>query len=739
MTFQRRQFLLFLGATATTVACGSLGQQGGSASVPGSSATAASSSKALGLTFDPVKYPCPLSYQGLSPEQQKSLYSTYEVLDDVVLPEGYTYDVIGAWGDKLGNSRFGYNNDYLSFVPTGPDTGFLTINFEYVSVPTWEQTYPMVMGKSLPSKVLPALDKAGSDGINAFELNDRALKAEFYDFFKETLIDQGIGVISLRREANGQWVRTYSPQDRRITGISGLEDGNYLRATGPSVSIFRKTNGIGYIDTLSDKIIGTFNNCAGGTSPWGTVFSAEENFQNFVPEGVYADGTSLHPKAKPVQRDEFEGQGNPFGLAGNKYGWMVEVDPANGNDYGTKHTWLGRFRHEAVGIRAEAGKPLVVYSGCDRRGGHVYKFVSKGLVRNPQDKANSRLLSDGMLYAAKFNGDGTGSWIPLKADTPVNPDLPSDYHGGMIPLPHRDRTQGGFEKIEQDGAIAVFKQKFRTLGDLYQGNTPEEVQGAILIDAHFAANAAGATCTARPEDTMIRPGDGALFIAFTSGSPGGDGGAHKAVFSNSKGESHEHGWIMRLEETSNDPAAMTFRWDNLAMGGEATEGGMGFSNPDNLDFDSMGNLWMVTDMSTSRHNKAVPSGRVDEQRNFISQSNLRGIFGNNSMWYLPLSGEHAGEAYPFALSPMETESCGPFFTEDRKTLFLAIQHPGERYGMRKNMASETREFSMMTTDGQEFMQKRVVPLGSNWPGKGPNDPPKPSVIVIRRIDNQPLV
>ncbi|MBP0012625.1 MAG: hypothetical protein J7525_05845, partial [Roseofilum sp. SID3] len=72
MTFQRRQFLLFLGATATTVACGSLGQQGGSASITGSSATAASSSKALGLKFDPVKYPCPLSYQGLPPEQQKS-------------------------------------------------------------------------------------------------------------------------------------------------------------------------------------------------------------------------------------------------------------------------------------------------------------------------------------------------------------------------------------------------------------------------------------------------------------------------------------------------------------------------------------------------------------------------------------------------------------------------------------------------------------------------------------------
>jgi secreted PhoX family phosphatase len=57
---------------------------------------------------------------------------------------------------------------------------------------------------------------------------------------------------------------------------------------------------------------------------------------------------------------------------------MVEVDPANPDDYGTKHTWLGRFRHEAVAFLAQTVQPLAVYSGCDRRGGHVYKFVSGG-------------------------------------------------------------------------------------------------------------------------------------------------------------------------------------------------------------------------------------------------------------------------------------------------------------------------------------------------------------------------
>jgi secreted PhoX family phosphatase len=232
------------------------------------------------------------------------------------------------------------------------------------------------------------------------------------------------------------------------------------------------------------------------------VFSAEENYQNFVPEVVNADGSSLDPSKKAffVDAEETGGLGNVFGLAGNKYGWMVEIDPANPNDYGTKHTWLGRYRHEAVGIRAEAGKQLAFYSGCDRRSGHLYKFVSKGTVSNPKDKANSRLLQDGMLYAAKFNPDGTGRWIALNPDTAVNPDMPSVHAGGMITLPKR--PDGGIFKAEKDEDAVAFKQNFKTLGDLYEGN-PQEKQGAILIDAHFAANAAGATCTARPEDTDI--------------------------------------------------------------------------------------------------------------------------------------------------------------------------------------------------------------------------------------------
>ncbi|MEM8604082.1 MAG: alkaline phosphatase PhoX [Cyanobacteria bacterium P01_H01_bin.121] len=751
MKLKRRQFLQFMGATAGAVATGSIGNNysQGSYSQDNHSRTLLQPAPAAAaghtdLKFQPVRIPIPLDSDGLPSREQQQAFSRYEVIDDIVVPEGYTYDLIAAWGDPLGDSRFGYNNDYVSFVEISPNQGFITVNFEYISGDTWQQTYPIVVGKPLPfAKVKAAAEQAGGS-INAFALADTdPLKAEIKAIAKEALSDMGVGVLSVRRTAAGGWQRTNSPQDRRISGISGLEDGRYLQATGPATAVFTKPDKLGYDDGLGNKIIGTFQNCAGGTTPWGTALSAEENFQGQVPEAVMADGSSLNPGERTFTiDDDMRGQANVFGYAGNKYGWMVEVDPSNAKDFGTKHTWLGRFRHEAVAFNAQSGKRLAVYSGCDRRSGHLYKFVSEGIVRDVQAKSNSQLFANGMLYGAKFNPDGTGQWIALNPETPVDPILPSQVHGrggqGMVTLPNPDRAKGGYVKVTSDAEAMALKQQFQTLGDLYIGASAAEKQGAILIDAHFAANAAGITATARPEDTDVDPRTGTLYVAFTSGGPGGDGGPDRAIFSGPNGEPYEYGWIVKIDETGNDPAAMTFNWDILALGGEPVDGGFGFANPDNLDIDAQGNVWMVTDMSTSSHNRAVPS-RVDEDGKPVSLSGLRGLFGNNSTWLIKTTGPHAGEAYPFALGPMESEICGVYMTPDQKTLFLAPQHPGEKNGMRQGMASEQRSFAMKTTTGDLFMQDRTVPVGSNWPGKGPNDPPKPALVAVRRLDGGTLI
>ncbi|MCX7595770.1 MAG: DUF839 domain-containing protein [Fischerella sp.] len=742
MSITRRNFLLFVGGSVSAIALSSLG-----GCMKNQSPAPVEKAK---LEFKPIKGPIPLETAGLQPEQQKEQYSNYEVVDDLVLPEGYQYQIIAAWGDRVGDSRFGYNNDYLSFIPTGENEGYLCVNFEYISAIPWMQTYKQVIGKSLPFEEVKTALKNNSSGnkneINAFALPENdPIKVNIRQISQEALLDQGLGVISIRKTADGKWERSSSQNERRISGISGLNDGRYLKATGPAVAVFRKQQGQGYIDKLGDRIIGTFGNCAGGTTPWGTVLSAEENFQVQVPEPVYADGTSLDPGERPFALDDEElyGQGNIFGLAGNKYGWIVEVDPANPNDYGTKHTWLGRYRHEAVGVRVEAGKPLAFYSGCDRRGGHVYKFVSRDKVQDPKNKANSQLLTEGMLYAAKFNPDGTGRWIPLKADTPVDPELPSHIAGNLIQLPKSPQAitskgsdkqtlfrlpepiEGFYLPITKDEEISQYKQKFQKLGDLYVGNA-EEKQGAILIDAHYAANAVGATCTGRPEDTEIAP-NGDLYISFTSGFPDREGGPDTRIFKGPKAEApYEYGWVMRLTEEDNDPAALTFRWQMLATGGEPAAGGMGFANPDNLLIDKNGNVWMVTDTSTGKLNKAVKNRTDDNGKPAV----ISGLFGNNAIWFIPTKGEDAGRAFLFGTGPMECEITGPCFTSDEQTMFLAIQHPGEANGIRQNQAFETREFLVTTTTGEEFLQTRQVPIGSNWPGKTTGAPPKPAVVAV---------
>lgn len=722
MNFKRRDFLTFLGVGIASTACGSI-MKNNSHAQPYNNALKDGNNLSF-AHFKPVKYPIPLEIDSLNSAQQKQLFQSYQVEDDLILPEGFKYDVIATWGDKIGDSRFGYNNDYVAFIETKPNEGYLVVNFEYVSPTPWLQTYERVINQPLDQEVLSALQSARDQkqGLNIFALpDDNPAKARFQQFFGELLIDQGVGVISVRLNDKGKWERTYSQEDRRITGISGWKDDRTLKVTGAGKSVFLKSKGLGYIDARGDRIIGTFANCAGGVSPWGTVFSAEENFQSQVPESVMADGTSFPPESFPV--NGLNGQGNPFGLAGNKYGWMVEIDPTNKDDYGTKHTWLGRFRHEAVAIGAESNQPLAIYSGCDRTGGHLYKFISEGKVINPQDKQNSQLLEKGMLYVAKMNEDGTGEWIPLKADTVINPTALTHLAGNLLPIPNPDREAGGIITATKQEELDQFRQKYKTLGDLYIGDSDEEIQGAILIDAHFAGNVIGGTCTARPEDVALHPMDKSLVIAFTSGASGSDGSPDKRVFSDKQGNVYEYGCLIRLKEEENNHSALSFTWDAIAVGGEPAEGGLGFANPDNLEFDKQGNLWMVTDMPTGLHNQPP---RVE------NNPYITGALGNNSIWYIPLSGENAGKAFPFGIAPMETETCGLCFNQEETTLFLAIQHPGEQSGVRQSMAKETREISILTTNGEEFKQNRTIPKGSNWPSLTENATPKPSLVAVTR-------
>lgn len=790
--FTRRQLLIFFGASAgAAVLAPALEDK-----LFGSNLSVTEASQPL--KFTPVRLPHPLpiyqqqiSYlptaigQGtvLNPSSDARL-GQYNIIDDVVVPPEYERYVIVRWGDRIFQNQeeyFGYNCDYTGFVPVNGNNsndGYLWVNHEYISYPFsilapeapddvagFSESYPLVIGQTLSN------DKTSIQ-----------LLGEFY-------YNQGGSIVRISRSGQGTKFAVVSDsKNRRIHGLSGLGinsqrsdqyksvtswgsksyqkgDQNYLIGTGPAATqVFTKST-----DGLGAKIIGTAYNCSGGTTPWGRILSAEENFQG---SALFFMGVTEPVKPDGTQTGYIAGtSGEKFGLVGEKYGWMVEIDPADPNYRPRKHTALGRFRHENIALQVEAGKKLIAYMGDDRRGGHTWKFVSKGTVSSPTDKNNSALFEDGTLYVARYNSDGTGRWIPLSLNTATDPIPPSVIgsreiaalgkatRNALLPLPKRNGIAGqtsdggSFNVDTTNEATALPGYKGKKLSDFYTS------QGAVLVDAFLAANLVGGTPTARPEDIEVHPRTKEVFIAYTDGAPGSDGYPDSRIFVVSKYSSavnaaQPSGELFKIMENSPDCTGTTFRWQRLAKGGEAgAEPGDGFANVDNLAFDSQGNVWGVTDMSTSAHNGfstganprqrpidhrvvgATSTVTTDSNLN-VQTSDLIGVFGNNWLFFIPTRGSDAGKIVPFAYGPPRCEMTGPTFIGD--TLILAVQHPGEDCPFNPQQTL-SRTIEMLNLDGSLFNQTRTVPRGSNWPSNiegNPQGAPRPSVIGIRRKDSK---
>ena len=141
-----------------------------------------------------------------------------------------------------------------------------------------------------------------------------------------------------------------------------------------------------------------FNNCAGGTTPWGTWLTCEENFHGYFWGKLEAD----HPEARNYKRygvpnscyawgkfdDRFDIAKEPN--EANRFGWIVEIDPFAPASVPKKRTALGRYKHEgAAGIVNKDGR-YVVYSGDDERFDYVYRFVTSGARRSRQPRRQPR-------------------------------------------------------------------------------------------------------------------------------------------------------------------------------------------------------------------------------------------------------------------------------------------------------------------------------------------------------------
>lgn len=163
----------------------------------------------------------------------------------------------------------------------------------------------------------------------------------------------------------------------------------------------------------------------------------------------------------------------------------------------------------------------------------------------------------------------------------------------------------------------------------------------VVTYAREASKILGATPLNRPEDIEINPLTGDVFVALTNNKKKGD----------------FHGSILKISEKDNDHASLEFTPEFFRLGGKE----VGFSCPDNMAFDSKGNLWICTDISGGAMGKDpyIP-------------------FGNNGIFVIPAFGDQAGKAIQIASAPVDAEFTGLCFDPKEQTLFVSVQHPGER-------------------------------------------------------------
>lgn len=482
-------------------------------------------------------------------------------------------------------------------------------------------------------------------------------------------------------------------------------------------------------DNLAD---GSMANCSGGTTPWGTSLSCEENYDGYgltfkgstvdftygwdsvdpsLPRTQQQDGSYV-PSAAATQYDPTTG----VARESRKYGWVCEHDSYDPKFVGRKHTALGRFRHENTAFRAARGKKFVLYMGDDQANQAIYKFISsRAFDRTASRDEHLKILTEGQLYVARFTPEGRrrfvsgqvvtptsggGRWVPVATSDLFDTRLrlagfPTNEVAGSPPVAVARRARQQASANNLDGANeATFAGRYNRLVD---PSKPESASDYMFVgdgtppaayvnewDTHFATN--------RPEDVEVAT-DGTIFVALTNNSTVGD----------------TQGSVRRMNEAGNDPEALTFTWDEFAAGGSkpgAPAGEQGFASPDNLVFDSQDNIWVVTDISSASLNSGSGSAAVYQYHK------------NNAVFMIP-RGE-SGVAFRFANMPIQSEGTGPYFTPDESTLFLTVQHPGEEA---KN--SDTSKL------GDPVTFSSYWPNGNKTTNTNPSEP-RPSLIAIYR-------
>ncbi len=542
--------------------------------------------------------------------------------DAITLPEGYTSQVVLSWGDDLTlenlpfdhttrgtaltqSHAVGDNNDGMDiFNIEGRDV--LVFNNEYVNL-----------------KVMFG--------------NNASKQPETDDDIRKGMLAHGVTIAELKESSNGWSLVKGSKLNQRITPMTEMD------IVGPArASDLMKTSA----DKTGTKVLGTFNNCGNGKTPWGTYLTCEENFNGYFSssEGESFKQNAMQKRYGIAKKGKDKGYGwskidDRFDVSkepneANRHGWIVEIDPT-GQMPPKKLTALGRFKHENAECVVNKDGHVVVYLGDDERGEYLYRFVSKNTYNEGAD--NSQLLEEGELFVARFHDNGIGEWVSLN-----NAGMPADE---------------------------------------------------AMVYARMAASKVGATTMDRPEWVAANPNKAEVYVALTNNK-------YRAVKDNqplnvaNPRKENPYGHIIRWKPEAGDHAASHFIWDFYALAGNPTvhNGAMAgsknitkenmFNSPDGLKFDSMGQLWIQTD------------GKYSNKDGFAGM-------GNNQML---LGDPNTGEITRFMVGPKECEVTGLTWSSDKKTMFVGIQHPGEK-GKGK----------------------------SHWP-EGGDAVPRSSIVAIKRTD-----
>lgn len=588
----RRSMLGLAGASAITVA----------AAAAGASPAAAAPSKG-------GKTPGGMSFRPIDP--------VAKTVDDVTVPGGWQWEPIIRWGDPVlpgapkfdpsnqtaaaQELQFGYNNDYTDIITTDRRgrEALLACNHEYVNPAIM---YPPTMPEAEQREV--------------------------------SLAAHGFSVVELERSRPGKPWRTKdvrkARRNRRITGntpfaLDGPAAGSELVRTKA--------------DPAGRTALGTLGNCSGGTTPWGTVVSGEENFNGYFR----TDGTSAADKRYGLNNAQssygfetidprFDARsGTGYENEPNRFGWIVEIDPHDPKSTPVKHTAMGRLKHEGANVTLSGDGRAVAYMGDDERFDYLYKFVSAGTYRSGDREHNKTLLAQGNLYVARFSGDSPAAEIDGT---------------GTLPSDGQFDGSGEWIALTEDGKSRV------------PGMSVEEV----LVHTRLAADQVGATKMDRCEDVQPSPQTGKVYVVCTNNTDRGKAGKEGPTEPNPR-NANKHGHIVELTEIG-DQSATRFAWNLVLVAGDPAAADTYFAGypkakvspiscPDNVAFDSRGDLWIATD--------GMPSA----------------IGYADGLFRMPLSGPERGHVEQFLAVPQDAETCGPVVHDRDGLVFVAVQHPGE--------------------------------------------------------------